>query len=262
MVTNQANLNFLKCSILFLRFLIFFKHQKCFCAFFKLIFVFSKIFCWWPKIGKNQIGHLGRYENSNEARKNVLRSWDHDLSICNVKRVLRDRKNIKMVNMLLDFGTGLSTYYCWRSICLCFGVCEGSESATFVATNKFSFRIWSQIVTNLWGFLIFTNFSVSKKILNAFQKIGIRKKRAKQDWDSFKKIWYLQNKLFILICNLQLILQRWFFKHGQGDQAEHWTFANCAKCKETFDEHRNNVWKHVWRHRKRYFNSVWLQKHN
>ena len=58
---------------------------------------------------KNKSGRLGRYKNRNEARKNVLRSWDRDLSIGNVKKVAGDRKNTKMVSMLLDFGAGLST---------------------------------------------------------------------------------------------------------------------------------------------------------
>ena len=55
----------------------------------------------------NESGRLGRYKNGNEARKNVLRSWDQDLSIGDVKRVPGDRKNIEIVSMFLDFRTGL-----------------------------------------------------------------------------------------------------------------------------------------------------------
>ena len=40
-----------------------------------------------PKTG-NKSGRSGRYKNRNEARKNVLRSSDRDLSIGNVKRVV------------------------------------------------------------------------------------------------------------------------------------------------------------------------------
>ena len=58
-------------------------------------------------LDENQSGRFGRYKNRNEARKTVLRSWDRDLSIGNVKRVAGDRKNIEIVSMFLDFRTGL-----------------------------------------------------------------------------------------------------------------------------------------------------------
>ena len=56
---------------------------------------------------ENKSGRFGRYKKRNEARKNVLRGWDRDLSIGNVKRVAGDRKNIEIVSMFLDFRTGL-----------------------------------------------------------------------------------------------------------------------------------------------------------
>ena len=41
-------------------------------------------------MGKLKSGRLGRYKNRQEARKNVLNSWDRDLSIDEVKWSIKD----------------------------------------------------------------------------------------------------------------------------------------------------------------------------
>ena len=54
---------------------------------------------WVPKFWKNaklEEGRWGRYKNRNEAGKKVKESWDRDLSIGELKRVLGAQKSQKM----------------------------------------------------------------------------------------------------------------------------------------------------------------------
>ena len=56
------------------------------------VFYYSRI--GW-QIGKYKMDRLGRYQNRNWARKNVLRSWDRDLSIGDVKWCIGRKLKLK-----------------------------------------------------------------------------------------------------------------------------------------------------------------------
>ncbi len=98
----------------------------------------SKLEKWW------------KWENWNEAvwdaiaGKNVLNSWDRAPSIDHVKWSVRAQYNWKKVTMFFDFGTVLSTCYCWRLIFWCFSFRRGFEKLKFVLANQFSSKFWSQ----------------------------------------------------------------------------------------------------------------------
>ena len=106
------------------------------------------------KMRKFKWGRLGRYKNRNGARKKVLNSWDDTYRLVISNDAFGDRKNITMVSMFLDFGAGLSTYYCWRLIFWCFSVRGGSEKLNFALKNKFTLKFWSKtFFCHSWQFL-------------------------------------------------------------------------------------------------------------
>ncbi len=53
---------------------------------------------------KNKNGRLGRYKNRQESRKNVLNSWDRDLSIGDVKWSVRVQEKCKNGQYVFGFG--------------------------------------------------------------------------------------------------------------------------------------------------------------
>ena len=123
------------------------------------------------KIGQNKWGRLGRYRNRSELRKNVLNSWDRDLSIGDLKWSARGQKNVKKGHCVSCFWTLVSSPYCWQPEFWCFDVSEGSEKLNLASKNSFSFQISSK--TCFLAHLHF--FGISKfrfplfQILSSFQ---------------------------------------------------------------------------------------------
>ena len=93
------------------------------------------------KNAKLEEGRLGRYKNRNEAGKKVTGSWDRDLSIGEIKRVLGDPKIAEKNTMFLVWATSLSSPCYWEVDFDCFGAPGGSESSKFVLQIHFLFQI-------------------------------------------------------------------------------------------------------------------------
>ena len=105
------------------------------------------------KIGQNKWGRLGRYRNRSELRKNVLNSWDRDLSIGDLKWSARAQKNANRGHCFFVFWITMLTPCCWQPEIWCFDVPEGSQKLNFALQNKFSFQISSK--TFFWHIFIF-----------------------------------------------------------------------------------------------------------
>ena len=111
------------------------------------------------KIGQNKWGRLGRYRNRSELRKNVLNSWDRDLSIGDLKWSARAQKNTNKGHCFFVFWITMLTPCCWQPEFWCFDVSEGSQKLDLASKNSFSFQISSK--TFFWyicTFLAFPNF--------------------------------------------------------------------------------------------------------
>ena len=96
------------------------------------------------KIGQNKWGRLGRYRNRSELRKNVLNSWDRDLSMGDLKWSARAQKNANKGHCFFVFWITMLTPCCWQPEIWCFDVPEGSQKLNFALQNKFSFQISSK----------------------------------------------------------------------------------------------------------------------
>ena len=136
------------------------------------------------KIGQNKWGRLGRYRNRSELRKNVLNSWDRDLSIGDLKWAARAQKNANRGHCFFVFWITMLIPCCWQPEFWCLDVSQGSQKLNFALQNKFSFQISSK--TFFWhistffafqnfGFYFFqfchfSNFSIFKFLLSIFPK--------------------------------------------------------------------------------------------
>ena len=123
----------------------------------------------WTKTEKHEkckkLEKWRKCENSNEAVWDAIRTamepekkfWTAEIEIYRLvisDDAFGDRKSIKMVSMFLDFGTSLSTYYCWVLIFWCFSVLGGFEKLNFAFKNNFSLKFWSKtFFCHSWPFL-------------------------------------------------------------------------------------------------------------
>ena len=111
------------------------------------------------KIGQNKWGRLGRYRDRNELRKNVLNSWDRDLSIGDLKWSARAQKNANKGHCFFVFWITMLTPCCWHPEIWCFDVPEGSQKLNFALQNKFPFQISSKtFFWHIFGFFRFPKF--------------------------------------------------------------------------------------------------------
>ena len=111
------------------------------------------------KIGQNKWGRLGRYRNRSELGKNVLNSWDRDLSIGDLKWSARAQKNTNKGHCFFVFWITMLTPCCWQPEIWCFDVPEGSQKLNFALQNKFSFQISSKtFFWHIFTFLAVQNF--------------------------------------------------------------------------------------------------------
>ena len=108
------------------------------------------------KIGQNKWGRLGRYRNRNEVRKNVLNSWNRDLSIGDLKWSARAQKNANKGHCFFVFWITMLTPCCWQPEFWCFDVSEGSQKLDLASKNSFSFQISSK--TFFWHIFHFFRF--------------------------------------------------------------------------------------------------------
>ena len=112
----------------------------------------------WPQIGKYKMDRLGRYMDRSESRKNVLNSWDRDLSVGEVKWSIgrksklekdpRDKNGPK-----IDARVLLEKHVFWW-----FGAGFGLWELDFCSQNIFLSRFWWILTPHGFGKILVFSF--------------------------------------------------------------------------------------------------------
>ena len=106
------------------------------------------------KMGKLKWGRLGRYRNRQEAGKNVLNSWDRDLSVGDLKWCVRGQEKYQNGQYVFGFRDRFVNVILLTVDFLRFSVRGGSEKLNFAVKNKFSLKFWSKtFFCHPWQFL-------------------------------------------------------------------------------------------------------------
>ena len=106
------------------------------------------------KMGKLKWCRLGRYRNRREAGKNVLNSWDRDLSVGDLKWCVRGQEKYQNGQYVFGFRDRFVNVIFLTVDFLHFSVRGGSEKSNFAVKNKFSLKFWSKtFFCHSWPFL-------------------------------------------------------------------------------------------------------------
>ena len=106
------------------------------------------------KMGKLKWGRLGRYRNRQEAGKNILNSWDRDLSVGDLKWCVRGQEKYQNGQYVFGFRDRFVNVILLTVDFLRFSVREGFEKLNFAVKIKFSLKFWSKtFFCHPWQFL-------------------------------------------------------------------------------------------------------------